>query len=93
MAAKPAALVSFSGALLVHDHLAPAGSDSDYPETLLVHGTEDAVVPFALMEASAGILAEKGVVAKTVARAGLGHGIDPDGLTAAMDFLSASLPQ
>ena len=90
---KPAAIVSFSGALLVHEGIKPASSNSDYPSTLLIHGTDDAVVPFALMEASAGILAEKNVTAKTVARPGLGHGIDPEGLTAAIDFLAECLPQ
>lgn len=93
MTVKPAAIVSFSGALLLHETLAPAGPDHAYPKTMLVHGTDDAVVPFALMEASAGILAEKHIDTKTVARPGLGHGIDPDGLTAAIDFLAEVLPQ
>lgn len=93
MTKKPAAIVSFSGALLVHENLVPAGPDNIYPETMLIHGTDDAVVPFALMEASAGILAEQNIRAHTVARPGLAHGIDSDGLTAAIDFLANILPQ
>ena len=41
----PAAIVSFSGALLRHDDLADGAT---YPPVLLVHGTDDHVVPFAL---------------------------------------------
>ena len=33
-----------------------------------------------------------GITAETVARPGLGHGIDPDALSAAIDFLARTLP-
>ena len=86
----PAAVVSFSGALLVHDQL--AANNPAHPAVQLVHGTDDMVVPFALMEASAAILEEKAVSVETAARPGLGHGIDPDGLTVAINFLAKHLP-
>ena len=64
MQVKPGAIVSFSGALLVHNTLPklgePTTSDSQppssnitYPPVQLVHGTEDMVVPFALMQEGA----------------------------------------
>ncbi|MDB3891931.1 hypothetical protein N9368_02325 [Alphaproteobacteria bacterium] len=89
----PAAIVSFSGALLVHDKIQAADDQTTHPEVLLVHGREDAVVPFALMAASAGILEGKDISVQTAARSGVGHGIDPDGLTIAIDFLATQLPQ
>ena len=103
MQVKPGAIVSFSGALLVHKTLPklgePTTSDSQppssnitYPPVQLVHGTEDMVVPFALMQEARSILEEKGVKVEAIARPGLAHGIDPDGLTAAIDFLARYLP-
>ena len=100
---KPGAIVSFSGALLVRNTLPKlAGpitsasqlpsSDIAYPHVQLVHGTEDPVVPFALMREARTILEEKGVEVETIARAGLAPRIDPDGLTAAIDFLARHLP-
>ena len=100
---KPGAIVSFSGALLVHSTLPmlagpitsasqPPSSDIAYPPVQLVHGTEDPVVPFALMREAQTILEEKGIEVETIARPGLAHGIDPDGLTAAIDFLARHLP-
>ena len=103
MQVKPGAIVSFSGALLVHktlrklgepinSHSQPPSSNSTYPPVQLVHGTEDMVVPFALMQEAQSILEEKGVEVEAIARPGLAHGIDPDGLTAAIDFLARYLP-
>ena len=100
---KLGAIMSFSGALLVHDTLPnlsePANSDTppvsvnaSYPPVQLVHGTEDQVVPFTLMQEAQIILKAKGVQVETVTRPGLAHCIDPDGLTAAIDFLAKHLP-
>jgi phospholipase/carboxylesterase len=103
MQGKPGAIVSFSGALLVHKTLpkttgsttsgSPSNSsDIAYPPVQLVHGTEDPVVPFVLMQEAQTILEEKGIEVETIARPGLAHGIDPDGLTASIDFLARHLP-
>ena len=89
MSARPRAVVSFSGALLRVDEM-PAHETS--PAVMLIHGTEDQVVPFQMMQAAAELLAEQGIEATCVARPGLGHGIDPDALTKAIDFLAAHLP-
>ena len=88
-ALAPAAIISFSGALLqpatIINNTAP-------PSVMLVHGTDDQVVPFSSMDRAFEVLAARGITAETVARPGLGHGIDPDALSAAIDFLARTLP-
>ena len=86
----PAAIISFSGALLRHDDLSPK-PDTVYPPVQLVHGSADEVVPCALMSEAVRILSPLGVVVESVERPGLGHGIDPDGLNASIKFLASSL--
>ena len=86
----PAAIVSFSGALLRHDDLSASGT-TPYPPVQLVHGSDDQVVPCALMHEAARFLSSLGVEIETVERSGLGHGIDPDGLTASINFLAAHI--
>ena len=89
MSSRPRAVVSFSGALLRADEM-PTPETS--PAVMLIHGTEDQVVPFQMMQAAAELLAKHGIDATCVARPGLGHGIDPDALTKAIDFLAEHLP-
>ena len=89
MAPRPAALVSFSGALLSDDGIA---AEDGRPAVLLVHGTDDQVVPFSMMHAAATALGAHDVSVRCVERPGLAHGIDPDALTAAIDFLADQLP-
>ena len=86
----PAAIVSFSGALLRHDDLS-ASATTPYPPVQLVHGSDDQVVPCALMHEAAQILSLLDVEVETVERTGLAHGIDPDGLTASINFLAAHI--
>jgi phospholipase/carboxylesterase len=86
---SPAAIVSFSGALL---QSATIPAHPRPPAVLLVHGTDDAVVPFDRMDAAAKVLAAKDIEVECFARPGVGHGIDPDALTRAIDFLSKHLP-
>ena len=66
--------------------------ESDAAAVMLVHGTDDQVVPFSSMDRARDVLATHGITAETVARPGLGHGIDPDALSAAIDFLARTLP-
>lgn len=89
MVPRPAAVVSFSGALLSDDGIAV---EDGRPEVLLVHGTDDQVVPFGMMRAAASALTAHDVSVRCVERPGLAHGIDPDALTAAIDFLVEQLP-
>lgn len=90
MKMPPAAVVSFSGALLRQDLLDETLTQK--PAIMLVHGTDDQVVPFQLMEDAASALMARDLEPACVSRPGLGHGIDPDGLTQAIDFLERHLP-
>ena len=84
----PAAVISFSGALLRHDDLL-VKSDATYPPVQFVHGSADEVVPFVLMDEAVRILQPLGVAVDSVERPNLGHGIDPDGLNASITFLAS----
>ena len=54
---------------------------------LLVHGEEDDIVPFSSLENTKKLLIGIGFEVKAVNRPGLGHGIDPDGISAGMEFV------
>ena len=86
---RPAAVISFSGALLPNDGIAV---ENGRPSVLLVHGTDDQVVPFSMMQVANAALTAHDVPVRCVERPGLAHGIDPDALTAAIDFLAEHLP-
>jgi phospholipase/carboxylesterase len=81
----PAAIVGYSGALIGADVL--AAEVKSKPPVLLVHGTADQVVPFAAMGAAAQVLQSVGVKVDALARPGLPHSIDPDGLARGGQFL------
>lgn len=85
-----AAVVGFSGTLLDPDAL--AGEIRARPPMMLVHGEMDIVVPFQAMVSSEAKLREAGVPVDTVARPGLDHTIDREGMTAAAGFLARHLP-
>ena len=88
----PAAVISFSGALLLYEDLIENSTSAPYSPVLLVHGTEDEVVPFQFQAASRDMLKARSIEVQTVECVGLGHGIDPDGLSAAIKFLAKYLP-
>ncbi|QTL02860.1 prolyl oligopeptidase family serine peptidase [Aquabacter sp. L1I39] len=82
-----AAVLGYSGAFVA------AGSQliSEPPPILLIHGTDDDVVPAPLMMASANALAAAGVPVEWHLCPGLGHGIDEDGLGMGGAFLADHL--
>ena len=81
----PAAIVGFSGALIAPEAL---GAElKSKPPVLLVHGTADQMVPFGAMNAAASALQALGIPVETLARPGLPHSIDPEGLTRGGGFL------
>ena len=54
---------------------------------LLVHGEQDDVVPFSSLKITEDLLCNIGFNVEKLSRPGLGHGIDPDGISAGMNFL------
>ncbi|MFG1276177.1 alpha/beta hydrolase [Xanthobacter autotrophicus] len=88
-AASPALVIGFCGALPEADDL--SGEIRARPSVLLIHGEEDAVVPFDQMVATRERLKALGVPAKSMRRPGLGHTVDDDGILAAGTVLAATL--
>jgi len=84
-----AGIVGFSGRLLEPERLAT--DIRTKPPVLLIHGTADPVVPFESMASAEQGLGEAGVAVETMARPGLGHGIDERGMVAAAQFLMPRL--
>jgi phospholipase/carboxylesterase len=84
-ALAPAAIVGYSGALIGADVL--AAEVKSKPPVLLVHGTADPVVPFAALGAATQALQALGLKVEAIARPGLPHSIDPEGLTRGGRFL------
>jgi len=80
----PAAIVGFSGLL--------AGAapilEGDVPPILLTHGDSDTVIPPQAMFLAANQLGLAGACVQWHLARGMGHGIDPDGLAMAGQFLS-----
>jgi phospholipase/carboxylesterase len=84
-----AGIVGFSGRL-IGGELLPQELRTR-PPILLVHGTDDPMVPFScLAEAEAGLSAA-GVPVETLACPGIGHSIDGDGLQRGGQFLQRVL--
>jgi phospholipase/carboxylesterase len=78
---RPAAIVGFSGML------AEAPPDSDIPPILLTHGDSDSVIPPQAMFMAATQLGAAGARVQWHLAGGMGHGIDPEGLGIAGQFL------
>jgi len=90
-AVAPAAIVGYSGMLVVPENVDPGSFASEIrskPPVLLVHGDEDTVIPVqALMHAAQG-LAALGVMTEWHVSPGVGHGIDQEGLRHGSEFLA-----
>jgi phospholipase/carboxylesterase len=84
-----AAVVGYSGALVGGERLADEARSR--PPTMLVHGTADEVVPFAALGMAAAALEAAGFPVRSLPLAGLGHGIDPEGIEAGGSFLRAAM--
>jgi phospholipase/carboxylesterase len=86
-----AAVVAISGRLLAPEALADATRVK--PPILLIHGDQDAVVPFENMKAAGDVLLANGFETYGHVMRGTGHGIANDGLSAALGFLTKNLPR
>ena len=87
-AAKPAAIVGFSGLLAQATPLEPLGADA--PPIFLAHGDADPMIPAEAMLASAMTLGAAGAAVQWHIAPGIGHGIDPIGLEMAGAFIAAA---
>ena len=85
-----AGVVGYSGRLI--DDGTMAGEIASRPPVLLVHGTEDAIVPYESLAMSQQGLESLDVPVEALSCPGLGHGIDPAGLEAGGAFLKRVLP-
>jgi phospholipase/carboxylesterase len=92
--AKPAAIVGYSGMLVVPESAEPdtfAAQIVARPPVLLVHGDQDELIPVqALMHAAQG-LSSLEVPVEWHVSAGVGHGIDPEGLRHGGEFIARRL--
>lgn len=84
-AAPVAGIVGLSGRLLAPELL--ASELRSRPPILLVHGTEDPLVPYSSLAAAETELKAAGVPVETVTSVGIGHSIDDQGLRHGGQFL------
>lgn len=84
-----AGIVAFSGRLLAPERL--AAEIVSRPPVLLIHGDADPMVPFSDMANAGDALVAAGVETYGHVMKGTGHGIAPDGLSAALGFLKDCL--
>lgn len=83
-----AGIIGFSGRLLNPEHLSEVTCK---PPVLLVHGDQDPMVPYADMGTAAEALAGADFEVYTHTSKGTGHGIAPDGLGVALQFMTQKL--
>lgn len=84
-----AAVVGYSGALLAPELLKSEARST--PPVCLIHGNADMVVAHGSMAVAEAGLKEAGISVETHSRPGLGHGIDPQGISLAREFLERQL--
>jgi phospholipase/carboxylesterase len=84
-----AGIVGFSGRLLAPDLLATELRSR--PPVLLVHGTEDPLVPYTSLAEAETALKEAGVPVEIATSVGIGHSIDQEGLRRGGLFLGQVL--
>jgi phospholipase/carboxylesterase len=84
-----AGVVAISGRLLRPETLAAEAKVK--PPVLLIHGDQDAVVPFTDMAKAGDALVAAGFRTFGHVMQGTGHGIAPDGLSVALQFLKEQL--
>ena len=95
-AAAPAAIVGYSGLLVLPPNAEPSAIAKDItarPPVLLIHGDRDELIPVqALTHATQGLAALEVPVEWHISQ-GIGHGIDGEGLRQGGEFLARQLRQ
>ncbi len=92
-ATAPAAIVGYSGMLVVPDDVEPekfALEIRSKPPVLLIHGDQDPLIPVQALFQAAQELAALDVPVEWHISPGVGHGIDPEGLRHGGEFLARS---
>jgi phospholipase/carboxylesterase len=87
-AAAPAAIVGYSGLVVGEDRIAAEAMCR--PPVLLVHGEQDDLIPADALFMSAEALAKAEIPCEWHLSAGIGHGIDGEGLRQGGAFLAAA---
>ena len=87
--AEVAGIVAISGRLLRPEALAAEARVK--PPVLLIHGDQDAVVPFSDMAKAGDALTAAGFATYGHIMQGTGHGISPDGLGVSLQFIRERL--
>ena len=83
------AIVGYSGALAGAAEL--ARHTISRPPVLLIHGSEDQIVPVAALHAAKRELQRMGIDVTAHVCQGLGHAVDPEGIRLGRDFVAAAL--
>ncbi|MDC0134731.1 prolyl oligopeptidase family serine peptidase [Alphaproteobacteria bacterium] len=87
------AIIGYSGALreenveAAHNQIINGKHNFANTPVLLIHGEKDEVVPFQSLISSKNLLNNIGFNIQTLSRPNLGHGIDPEGISAGMELL------
>jgi phospholipase/carboxylesterase len=92
--APPAAIVGYSGLLVLPERAAPAAVAAEIrarPPVLLIHGDRDDLIPVQALTYATQGLAELGVPVEWHISQGIGHGIDAEGLRQGGEFLAHRL--
>jgi len=79
-----AGIVGMSGMLVAPERL--QAEITSRPPVLLIHGTENDIVPFSSMDSASAALIAAGVRVETHVSSGVGHTVGQDGLAAATAF-------
>jgi phospholipase/carboxylesterase len=90
-ATPPLAIVGYSGLFVLPEGTEPEAVATDIrarPPVLLVHGSEDDLIPVGALFMSAQALAALDIPAEWHLSAGIGHGIDEEGLRHGGEFLA-----
>ena len=90
-AVPPAAIVGYSGMLVVPEDVDPdtfAAEIKAKPPVLLIHGDQDELIPVQAVFHAAQGLAALDVPAEWHISSGIGHGIDQEGLRQGGEFLA-----
>jgi phospholipase/carboxylesterase len=90
-AERPAAIVGYSGLFVLPDGAGPeavSGEIKARPPVLLIHGDRDDLIPAQALFLSAQYLATLEIPTEWHMSAGIGHGIDEEGLRQGGEFLA-----